>query len=664
MLNNTFEELKLTGNLPSPSGIGMKILKLTQGEDFSTEEIGQTIMADSALTGRLLKLANSAQAGSLERISTVSEATIRLGVQTVRNVALGLSLISANRSGVCAKFDYDKYWGHSVARAVAAQTLSRRLGIGVPAEAYICALLSEVGYLALASVYPEKYSTILSRSNRNDPAKLTSLERKHFGIDHREIGALMLLEWGLPEDFSEAVREYEESHRQLGKGTPFASLTDLLIAAELLADVFTADEDVDAERWKALSQAYESTAARCGIQLEEFHAFANGIARDWNEWCAMLDIPNESVEDFAQLHSRHERVAQGAPAPTPGEGDAETGDLDATDEGTAHIEEQGLRILAVDDDLMSLRMLTKLLTSAGHRVTTAANGNEALRLALQVNPQIVLSDWIMPEMDGLDLCKSLRRIEHGRNMYFLLFSGRDEEKRVVEAFDAGVDDFVTKPFNPRLLMARLKGGQRIIRLQEQVEEHAKKVRAQAAELGMMNRKLRAVALTDVLTQLPNRRYAMKRLEQQWAASARAGRPLSVIMLDIDYFKKVNDEHGHDIGDIVLQETAKAMKAHTREDEEPCRLGGEEFLVICGNTTKSQAAAAAERLRAAAERNIITQGTFHRAVTLSLGVAQMAPGMDNPDALLKAADEAVYAAKEAGRNQVCIAEDNQQHKQSA
>ena len=204
MINNTFEELKLSGDLPSPSGVGMKILKLTQGEDFSTEEIGQTIMADSALTGRLLKLANSAQAGALEHITSVEEATIRLGISTVRNVALGLSLISANRSGQCMSFDYDRYWSHSIARAVAAQVLCRALRIGNPPEAYICGLLSQVGYLALASVYPEDYSTVLQSWKSRESSKLVAMERKRFGIDHREIGALMLGEWGLPEAFGDA----------------------------------------------------------------------------------------------------------------------------------------------------------------------------------------------------------------------------------------------------------------------------------------------------------------------------------------------------------------------------------------------------------------------------------------------------------------------------
>lgn len=647
MINNTFEELRLSGDLPSPSGVGMKILELTQGEDFSTEEIGQTIMADSALTGRLLKLANSAQAGALEHIASVEEATVRLGISTVRNVALGLSLISSNRSGQCENFEYDMYWSHSIARAVAAQVLSRELRIGKATEAYICALLSEIGYLALASVYPEEYSEVYSHRQSGDTSTLVALERQHFQIDHREIGALMLMEWGLPETFGEAVREYEDDRTRADKSSALTTMTHLLDAAHLFADVFSADDATSAEEWRRLSTEFDNLQARSGLEREEFISMANAIGAEWQEWGSTLDVPTQKLPDCANLAARAE-AAKSKPTAKP------VAPIEpATETPLVEEPETGMRILAVDDDPMTLRLLERMLTKAGHHVTTATGGTDALRLALQVNPQIVLSDWMMPDMDGLELCKALRRIEHGRNMYFLLFSGRDDEKRIVEAFDCGIDDFVPKPFNERLLVARLKGGQRIVRLQEQVEDHRKRVRSQAAELGMMNRKLRAVALTDVLTQLPNRRYAMKRLEQQWAASLRGDRPLSVIMLDIDHFKLVNDNHGHDVGDIVLKETARAMKGATRDEEEPCRLGGEEFLVICGNTSKSQAAAAAERMRAALERNIIKDGGFNRAVTVSLGVAEFSPSMDSIDALLKAADLAVYDAKEGGRNRVCI-----------
>ena len=155
MIRKTFDELKLTGKLPSPSGVGMKILQLTRGDEYSAEDIGRTIMADSALTGRLLRIANSAQIAPHEPIATVSEATMRLGLRTVRNVALGLSLLSTHRTGACQQFDYDRYWTSSIARAIAAQHLARSTGLALPAEAYVLGLIAEIGYLALATVYPE-----------------------------------------------------------------------------------------------------------------------------------------------------------------------------------------------------------------------------------------------------------------------------------------------------------------------------------------------------------------------------------------------------------------------------------------------------------------------------------------------------------------------------
>lgn len=203
MLRTSFEELRLSGTLPSPSGIGMKILTLTQHEDYSTQEIAAVIQADPALTGRLLKLANSAESGSREKIVTVGEATMRLGVRAVRNVALGFSLVSANRQGTCRGFDYDRYWADSLARAVAAQRIAEVCRLGVPAEAYVAGLLSRIGCLAFACVYPDEYA-VIQESVQGEGERLGA-ERAKFAITHAEIGACMLGDWGLPEAHGQAI---------------------------------------------------------------------------------------------------------------------------------------------------------------------------------------------------------------------------------------------------------------------------------------------------------------------------------------------------------------------------------------------------------------------------------------------------------------------------
>ena len=172
-----------------------------------------------------------------------------------------------------------------------------------------------------------------------------------------------------------------------------------------------------------------------------------------------------------------------------------------------------------------------------------------------------------------------------------------------------------------------------------------------AEAAVLNRKLKAAAMTDVLTRLANRRYAMRRLDQEVSKAVRAAGPMSVIMIDIDHFKTVNDECGHDVGDQVLRETATVLKRETRKGDVVCRLGGEEFLVICASSTLDMGLATAERIRSAVEENIIGHG-LGRGITVSCGVAALGGSVQSVDELLKESDRRVYTAKARGRNQVC------------
>jgi diguanylate cyclase (GGDEF)-like protein len=637
MIRQTFEELKLTQRLPTAPGVGMRILEITRGEDFSAADIAQAIMADSALTGRLLKIANSALSSPGQAITTVPEATMRLGVRSVRNVALGLSLISANRSGGCEKFEYERYWSLSLARAVAAQAISRVKRAGSPPEAYVLGLLSEIGALALASVYPREYAALLEAHPGVDAAALGRHEREVFEIDHREVGACMLEEWGLPPAHAEALLAYEAFDRLEPQDQRQPNeLAGVLWAAQAVAELLFADEDSGAADWSRHAARLAEVRAYLELEEQPFAEVCEAISREWQEWNGILELPKRAPLRYELLAQLAGQAAQDpGDAPAPGR----------------------LRVLAVDDDPLSLRLLESTLRQAGHQVACARGGREALQLALQTNPQVVLADWMMPDFDGLELCRALRRIERGQEMYFLLLTGRDDENRVVEAFEAGVDDYVAKPFNARILMARLKGGQRVIELKAKVEADRQTMMQQVVELGSLARKLRTASLTDALTELPNRRYIMKRLEHEWDASVRTDRKLSVIVLDIDNFKRVNDAHGHDAGDTVLRETARVLRSAARQGEDIARLGGEEFLVVCPNAGLAQARACAERLRQAIERNQIQCGSFRRNVSVSLGVAERHPGLANHEALFKAADEAVYVAKSCGRNQVRAAGDS-------
>ena len=329
-------------------------------------------------------------------------------------------------------------------------------------------------------------------------------------------------------------------------------------------------------------------------------------------------------------------------------------------------EQDRVRTLVVDDDPVALTLLAKHLRSAGHEVFTAHDGAEALKILSVDGPPMVITDWLMPEMDGLELCRAIRTHEGIAFAYVIIMTARDVEEGLVKAFDAGADDYLAKPFNRRELMARVRAGERIIQLQADLERRNREVHRINAEmeiahhkLARANEKLNLMATTDELTGLTNRREALARLAHAWVSSGRHAHPLSCIALDIDHFKSFNDSHGHAVGDLVLKEAARILKRTARKDEPVCRVGGEEFLVLCEQSTEKTAAVGAERLRGAIESGTVQSGEFELRVTVSLGVAERTPEMHDPDDLLKAADEALYAAKHSGRNRVCRASETRQ-----
>ena len=630
------DELKATGKLPSPTGVAFAILRLTHNENTSIQEITHVLQTDPALTGQILKYANSAHVGVRRPAVALSDAVVRLGLRTVRQLALGFSLLSNYRGGPCKAFDYQDFWSRSLATAIAVQALGRHTNIAPPDESFACGLLSQIGRLALATVHPERYGKVLLAWRGGPIEELCRLERERFAIDHVELTAALLDDWGLPDLYVAAVRYHETP----GGGALAAGSREQKFAEHLhLAVGIAAICHADKEQCGRLAGELGPAAQQIGIDSAPLAVLCDGVVSEWRAWGRILDVPTHDVPSWADL-AGGSRESPAAP--------------ELKHVPTAPAAHESLRVLAVDDNPIDLRLLSKQLASAGHTVLTARDGREALCAVLQTNPQLVITDQIMPEMDGLELCRALRRSENGQQIYVIMLTGYDDEERLVEALRAGVDDYVVKPFSPRALSARVRAAGRIIRLQEEVERRSGEVRRYAAELGVVNRQLEVAALTDALTGLPNRRYAMERLGQEWAAASRSGRPLACMIVDIDHFKRVNDTWGHTSGDAVLRETAALVRRSVRENDVACRLGGEEFVVICPDTGAVAAGQLAERLRAGAEAHNIQARGFNGPVHVSIGVAECTEPMRTTDDILKAADEALYAAKRAGRNRVCVA----------
>lgn len=602
--------------LPAPSGVGWRLLHTTPKGAISSASLEECLRSDAALCAHVVRLVNAGLGSDQEPVATFEEAIDREGAHTVRDLCLALCLLDGHRQGPCQGYDYDAHWSVGLRTAVAAHHLALRSRQADPIQAFTFGLLADLGRVALASVHAPEYARLWPELRELDEHARRIRERAAFGLDSCELGVALLDHWGFEPEGAEALALPPGAARnERGLGV-------ILDAAGRMSSLLqggSAAEAADASR----------VAASAGASAEELTGILEDVRVACSEWGGRLDVP--------------------LGAPTTGDSLSGTGffvfDPQETEPG-ASSGPSGLRVLAVDDDPVSLRVLSRHLTRAGHSVALARNGRQALQMTLNDPPQLIVTDWMMPELDGIEFCRALRKTAIGRGIYVLILTSREDEEKIVEAFDAGADDYVVKLsgspdgaiFNARILLARVRAGQRMIELREQVERE--------------KRRLRAAALTDALTRLPNRRYAMRRLEQEAARSRRSGACLSVMMLDIDHFKAVNDQHGHDVGDHVLCQTACVLREATRQNDVVCRLGGEEFLVICGGSDLARAASSAERLRASIEAHQMRLGQELSNVTVSIGVAELRGDKESVDDLLKRADLQVYAAKNGGRNRVC------------
>jgi two-component system chemotaxis response regulator CheY len=294
-----------------------------------------------------------------------------------------------------------------------------------------------------------------------------------------------------------------------------------------------------------------------------------------------------------------------------------------------------LKILIAEDDPISRRLLEATLNGWGYDVLVTSDGSEAWEAMQQSEaPGLVISDWMMPHMDGLELCRKIRQMERTGYTYFIILTAKGRKKDVIEGLEAGADDFLIKPFDREELKCRTRIGKRIIELEQRILK---------------------LATTDSLTGVLNRRAFFERLEQEINKSLRENTSLSLILTDIDYFKKVNDRYGHQAGDMVLQGFTEQLLNSSRPYDFVGRYGGEEFVICLPGAGLSQSGSVAERMRSKVEemKIILPDGSQSIRITASFGTTSfLMDSKDKVDSLIKRADNALYKAKNEGRNRVC------------
>jgi len=304
--------------------------------------------------------------------------------------------------------------------------------------------------------------------------------------------------------------------------------------------------------------------------------------------------------------------------------------------------EPSATILLAEDDPVTRMLMTRFLKKAGYEVDAVANGSEALdKMTARYYPMLV-TDWEMPEMDGVALCKAVRNMQLDGYVYALLLTARDSKEHIIAGLEAGADDYLIKPVHEPELIARLNAGRRILNL-----EHS---------LRVANHRNRILSITDALTGAYNRRYLMEQLPRELERCRRYAYPLSVIMCDVDHFKKINDARGHAAGDDVLQQfVARAQKILRTNSDWVARYGGEEFLIVLPETPYAGAMHVAEKIRVLIASAPFATRAGDAMVTASFGVASTGPcGPDialKVDTLIRTADECLYRSKEAGRDRI-------------
>ena len=304
-----------------------------------------------------------------------------------------------------------------------------------------------------------------------------------------------------------------------------------------------------------------------------------------------------------------------------------------------------MRILIADDEAMSRGLLQKTLERAGYEVLAVENGRQAAdQLCVANGPKLALLDWVMPELDGPGVCKEVRKRKEQSYVYMVLLTSKEAKEDVVAGLGSGADDYLTKPFDPEELKARLRTGLRILDLEDRLVEAREEMRFKA--------------MHDALTSLWNRGMILELLGRELSRSRREHVSTAILLCDLDHFKDVNDTFGHLAGDEVLRETARRLLSSVRSYDFVGRYGGEEFLVVLNNCDPAFGFVRAEQIRKTIAQCPVQTSNGVVPVSMSLGVLLSHEwGLRSVEELLQEADLALYAAKAAGRNCVKVASPN-------
>jgi two-component system cell cycle response regulator len=338
-----------------------------------------------------------------------------------------------------------------------------------------------------------------------------------------------------------------------------------------------------------------------------------------------------------------------------------------------------IRILVTDDDALTLKATSRLLISAGYEVFSAINGEETLLLVEEHHPDVMLLDVVLPDIEGTEICRRIKADPQTSDVFVIMLSGsRTASDEQSQSMEDGADGYIARPIANRELLARVQAYLRVKTAEQKLREYSKQLEDEVAERKRVEVELRRakgeletinlelqqslsreefLARTDSLTSLCNRRYFFEHAAREFHAAVRYQRPLAFIMLDLDDFKKINDTHGHSVGDKLLAMVAQAAAVPVRATDVVARYGGDEFIIMLPQASAQQALPVSVRILAsvAALRMDVLRDDNEPSITLSIGIAEIRhePVDENFECIIQRADKAMYKAKQSGRNRIVI-----------
>ena len=608
--------------LPTPDGVALALMEAWEDERTTVQQIARLVQTDPALSGRVLKLANSAAAGR-RSLASVPDAIVRVGMQTVGQLAVAFSLIGKESSDRCPGFDHQQYWARCLLMAVLSRGLGESTRLAPPDDLFACGLLARIGILGLVSVYPEAYSSILS----GDPGDLDAREKEVFGVDHNELSEAMMLDFFVPRALAEPARFHEAPNESgFARDSRPQKLAVLLHLAYRLSDVAIQNDGRIMEEPAVI----DAICGRLGLAEGQISRVFDQAIDQWGEWAELLQLPADKARSFEDLDFS---------------GTEEEGSRGNAEAARHDIDTRALAAVVLADVPDQAGLMTSL-AQLGIKAEVCSKPSDAMHRVMDYRANL-----FFVSAEHVQLIEMLRTAQAGDTSHVFVVLARADVEQEAQGFAVGADDVIVSNISAEQLAPRLQPALRLLKRHERWRSDRKELRRIAKELALSHRQQQVLALTDQLTELPNRRAAMEAMEQAWSSSLRADTPCALLILDIDHFKSINDRFGHAVGDQVLHSVAAVLKDAVRRDETIARIGGEEFLLISPHLPIRESLVAGERLRRQLERAEIDAGGEIVRMTASIGVAVREESMQRAQELLIAADKALYAAKTSGRNRI-------------